>query len=95
MTLEELKAFEASHPQYAPLFTPIMTEFDKIAKEEFGKAFKAIDERSKAAKDAHVAKYNVPEEDAKVISEAMITFAKQINDDFRKNVRGFFEKYKP
>ena len=95
MTLEELKAFEAAHPEYAPLFGQIMKEFDKLVKEEFGKAFRAIDERAKACKEEHVAKYNVPEEDAKVLAEAMLAFSKQVNEDFKKNVRGFFEKHRP
>jgi len=95
MTLEELKSFEASHPQYAPLFVPVIKEFDKIAKEEFEKAFKAIDERAKALREEHTAKYNVPAEDANAIADAMNTFVKQANDDFVKNFRSFFEKHRP
>ncbi len=95
MKLEELKAFEAAHPEYKPLFRPIMTEFDRIAKEEFAKAFKAIDERFQALRKEHVEKYHVPEEDAKFINDAEHEFIKQIDADFRKNVHLFFEKNKP
>ena len=95
MKLEELKAFEAAHPEYKPLFRPIMTEFDRIAKEEFEKAFKAIDERMLALRKEHVEKYHVPEEDVKVIVDSMNEFVKQINADFRKNVHMFFEQNKP
>lgn len=93
MTLEELKAFELEHPEYKPLFYPVMTGFDEIAREEFSKAFKAIDQRLIALKNEHVAKYNMPEEEAKFLAEAFMEFLKQVDKDYRKNVRLFFENH--
>lgn len=93
MTLEELKEFEKTHPEYKELFKPILTEFDKIAKEEFAKAFKAIDERLKAIRQENIAKYNTPKEDAEVIGEALNGLMKQIDNDVKKNVRAQFAKY--
>ena len=82
MTLEELKAFEASHPQYAPLFPLIMKEFDATVKEEMGKAFAAINEKMKKRAVETSQAHNVPEEDIKVVSEAFTAFLKQVNADY-------------
>ena len=87
MTLEELKAFEASHPQYAPLFPLIMKEFDATVKEEMGKAFAAINEKMKKRAIETSSGHNVPEEDFKVISEAFTAFLKQVNADYVKNAQ--------
>lgn len=95
MTLEELKAFEAEHPEYKSLFVPILKEFDRIAKEEFGKAFESINARVKALSDEHLTKYNVPKADAKVVKEAINEFVKQVDADMKKKAVDFFEKHKP
>ena len=94
MNLEDLKAFEASHPQYAPLFPMIMKEFDSTVKEEFGKAFKAINERMKARSEETSRAHQVPEEDVKVVNEAFTEFLKQLNADIVRNVGEQFRRYK-
>ena len=93
MTLEELKKFESSHPQYARLFPMIMKEFDGVAREEFAKAFKAINERMKARMNEVNGKYHTPEADAKVVNDALTEFLKQLDTDFKKNVKEQFAKY--
>ena len=95
MTLEELKEFEAAHPEYKSLFVPILKEFDRIAKEEFEKAFNSINSRLKALSDEHITKYNVSEADAKILNDAMNTFVKQVDADMKNHTKAFFEKNKP
>lgn len=92
MTLEELKAFELSHPEYKQLFRPMMTAFDQIAREEFARAFKAINDRLAVIQEEHIEKYQMSSEDAKVLSDAWTSFLMQADKDFRKNVKVFFEK---
>ncbi len=95
MTLEELKAFEKAHPEYAPLFRPIMAGFDNVAREEFEKAFKAIYARFDETKKEHLEKHPIPEEDAKMLVGAINEFINQVDKDFRKSVHKFFEENKP
>ena len=94
MTQEELKAFELAHPEYKDLFRPMMAGFDAIAREEFGKAFKAIDERLLAVRKEHVEKYHMPEEDAKFLCEAWMAFMNQFDKDLKNNIKLYFEKNK-
>ena len=93
MTLEELKAFEKSHPQYAHLFPMLMKEFDAIAREEFGKAFRTINERAAQRAKETSGQHAVPEEDIKAVNEAFQAFLKQVNSDFMKNVEQQFARY--
>jgi len=95
MTPEELKAFELEHPEYKPLFRPIMTGFNQIVREEFSRTFKAIDQRLLALKNEHIAKFNMPEEDAKVLSEAFLQFMNQVDRDFKKDFMLYFESHFP
>ena len=95
MTLEELRALEAAHPEYKALFPMIMKEFDEAAREEFGKAFAAINERMQKRCAETSAAHNVPEEDVKAFSEAFTDFLKQVNDNFVKNVGEQFRKNAP
>lgn len=93
MTLDELKEFEASHPQYKPFLGPIMKEIDQTCREEFGKAFRAINERLKARQDETNRKYNVPREDAELINEALTQLMHQIDDNIKANVHEQFQRY--
>ncbi|MBR2794534.1 MAG: hypothetical protein IKE16_07800 [Solobacterium sp.] len=95
MTPEELRAFELEHPEYRKLFYPMLAGFNEIVREEFSKAFKAIDERLTATKIEHVKKYNMPEEDAKILSEAFIDFLKQADSDFREYAMSYYESKLP
>ena len=67
-----------------------MHGFDQIAREEFSKALKAIDERMAALRQEHVNKHHMPAEDAQVIADAWMEFMNQVDRDFRKNVGLFF-----
>ena len=93
MTLDELKEFEASHPQYKPFFGPIMKEIEQTCREEFGKAFRTINERMKVRQDENNRKYNVPREDAELINEALNQLMHQIDDNIKANVHEQFQRY--
>ena len=92
MTLEELKEFEKTHSEYGEQFPRIMGEFNEVCKEEFSKAFKAINERMKARQEETTKQFHVPEEEYVVANEAFTEFLKQVNADFIKNFKIQFSR---
>lgn len=92
MQLETLKKWEKEHPELAELFPIIIDDIDRVCKEETRKAFKAIDTRLQAEIGADCDKMGVSPEDKKIIFEALVDYAKQVDKDGHKLIAEAFDK---
>lgn len=91
MQLETLKKWEKEHPELAELFPIVLGDIDRVCKEETKKACKSIDARLQAEIGADCDKMGVSEEDKKIISEALVHYAKRVDVDVHRMIAEGFD----
>jgi len=91
MQSETLKKWEKEHPELAELFPIVIGDIDRVCKEETRKLFKAIDTRLQAEIGADCDKLGVAPEDKKIIFEALVDYAKQVDKDVHRMIAEGFD----
>ena len=91
MKLETLVKWEKEHPELAPLFPIIFDDIDRVCKEETKKAFNSINTRLEAEIGADCDKKGVSQEDKKIIFEALVDYAKQVDKDVHRMIAEGFD----